>query len=102
MLDFLKELVEAVPDPSAGGTIDVEYEKAEARKRKAGGRKKKKKGGEDDDEGDHDDARAMIGIKDEETEGTDNETQTGRDDVAGWDDDDGDDEDDHHKRRKPR
>ncbi|KAI1788603.1 histone-fold-containing protein [Ganoderma leucocontextum] len=36
MLDFLKEIVEAVPDPSAGGTIDVEAENAEARARKRG------------------------------------------------------------------
>ena len=32
MLDFLKELVEGIPDPSAGGTIDVENGK-EGRKR---------------------------------------------------------------------
>ncbi|TBU53459.1 histone-fold-containing protein [Dichomitus squalens] len=36
MLDFLKEIVEAVPDPSAGGTIDVEAENAEARAKKRG------------------------------------------------------------------
>ena len=29
MLDFLKEIVADVPDPSAGGTIDVEGERAE-------------------------------------------------------------------------
>ncbi|KAH7910794.1 histone-fold-containing protein [Hygrophoropsis aurantiaca] len=34
MLDFLKEIVEAVPDPSAGGTIDLEAEAAEAAKKK--------------------------------------------------------------------
>ncbi|KAH7923222.1 histone-fold-containing protein [Leucogyrophana mollusca] len=34
MLDFLKEIVESVPDPSAGGTIDLEAEAAEAAKRK--------------------------------------------------------------------
>lgn len=33
MLDFLKEIVEAVPDPSAGGTIDLESQNAERRKR---------------------------------------------------------------------
>ncbi|KAG6840228.1 hypothetical protein C0991_008057 [Blastosporella zonata] len=38
-LDFLKDLVEAVPDPSAGGTIDLESENAEA-----AGKKKKGKG----------------------------------------------------------
>ncbi|KAI8995237.1 histone-fold-containing protein, partial [Trametes punicea] len=36
MLDFLKEIVEAVPDPSAGGTIDVEAENAEQRAKKRG------------------------------------------------------------------
>ena len=43
MLDFLKEIVEAVPDPSAGGTIDVEAENAEARARKRGKGKDKDK-----------------------------------------------------------
>ncbi|KAI0696995.1 histone-fold-containing protein, partial [Cerioporus squamosus] len=36
MLDFLKEIVQAVPDPSAGGTIDVESENAEGRSKKRG------------------------------------------------------------------
>lgn len=34
MLDFLKEIVESVPDPSAGGTIDLELESAEKEKKK--------------------------------------------------------------------
>ncbi|KAG1824681.1 histone-fold-containing protein, partial [Suillus subaureus] len=34
MLDFLKEIVESVPDPSAGGTIDLQAEAAENAKRK--------------------------------------------------------------------
>jgi hypothetical protein len=38
MLDFLKEIVEGVPDPSAGGTIDLDRENGE------GGRKKRGKG----------------------------------------------------------
>ena len=42
MLDFLKEIVEGVPDPSAGGTIDVEAENAEARSKKRGKGKDKK------------------------------------------------------------
>ncbi|KAI0739430.1 histone-fold-containing protein [Daedaleopsis nitida] len=42
MLDFLKEIVETVPDPSAGGTIDVEAENAEARSKKRGKGKDKK------------------------------------------------------------
>ncbi|KAF9221122.1 histone-fold-containing protein, partial [Gyrodon lividus] len=36
MLDFLKEIVESVPDPSAGGTVDLEAEAAEGPKRKRG------------------------------------------------------------------
>ncbi|KAI9058942.1 histone-fold-containing protein [Trametes sanguinea] len=44
MLDFLKEIVEAVPDPSAGGTIDIEAEAAERKKR---GKGKDKKGSGD-------------------------------------------------------
>lgn len=44
MLDFLKEIVAAVPDPSAGGTIDLEAEKAEGRRRRGVTRKRRKKG----------------------------------------------------------
>jgi len=40
ILDFLKEIVEAVPDPSAGGTIDFEAENADAAKKKRGKGKK--------------------------------------------------------------
>jgi len=63
MLDFLKEIVEAVPDPSNGGTIDLEGENAEKKKRGKGKRaaagngtgeattrKRKKKKGEADEE----------------------------------------------------
>ncbi|KAJ6482099.1 histone-fold-containing protein [Mycena polygramma] len=62
MLDFLKEIVEAVPDPSNGGTIDLEGENAEKKKRGKGKRtanngngeatvrKKRKKKGETDGE----------------------------------------------------
>jgi Dr1-associated corepressor len=41
VLDFLKEIVEAVPDPSAGGTIDLAAEAAEkaAAKKRASRRK---------------------------------------------------------------
>ncbi|KAJ6589049.1 histone-fold-containing protein [Mycena capillaripes] len=62
MLDFLKEIVEAVPDPSNGGTIDLEGENAEKKKRGKGKRtagngngeattmrKKRKKKGETDE-----------------------------------------------------
>ncbi|KAJ7641414.1 histone-fold-containing protein [Roridomyces roridus] len=38
MLDFLKEIVEAVPDPSNGGTVDLEGEAAERKKRGKGKR----------------------------------------------------------------
>ncbi|EIW52784.1 histone-fold-containing protein [Trametes versicolor FP-101664 SS1] len=41
MLDFLKEIVEAVPDPSAGGTIDIEAENAERGKKRGKGKDKK-------------------------------------------------------------
>ncbi|KZT20694.1 histone-fold-containing protein [Neolentinus lepideus HHB14362 ss-1] len=43
MLDFLKEIVESVPDPSAGGTIDVEAEngRGEPGKKKRGKAKAK-------------------------------------------------------------
>ncbi len=56
-LDFLKELVQAIPDPSAGGTIDFEAENAEKKKRgkarrapadpNAPKRRRKKKGEEE-------------------------------------------------------
>jgi len=38
MLDFLKEIVEAVPDPSNGGAIDLEGQNAEKKKRGKGKR----------------------------------------------------------------
>ncbi|KAI0631541.1 histone-fold-containing protein [Trametes polyzona] len=41
MLDFLKEIVETVPDPSAGGTIDIEAENAERSKKRGKGKDKK-------------------------------------------------------------
>ncbi|KAF7361322.1 CBFD-NFYB-HMF domain-containing protein [Mycena sanguinolenta] len=62
MLDFLKEIVEAVPDPSNGGTIDLEGENTEKKKRGKGKRtagngngevttrKRRKKKGETDGE----------------------------------------------------
>lgn len=34
MLDFLKEIVEPIPDPSAGGTIDLDSEEALANSEK--------------------------------------------------------------------
>lgn len=42
MFDFLKEIVESVPDPSAGGTIDLDADRGgEGAKRKRGGKTKK-------------------------------------------------------------
>jgi hypothetical protein len=38
-LDFLKELVQDVPDPSAGGTIDLEAENAEGKKKRGKGKR---------------------------------------------------------------
>ncbi|KAF9467650.1 histone-fold-containing protein [Collybia nuda] len=65
ILDFLKEIVEGVADPSAGGTIDLESESAEAKKKRGKGKKtavagdgpvkkrrKKKDGQEAEGEGD--------------------------------------------------
>ncbi|KAG6844985.1 hypothetical protein H0H87_001928 [Tephrocybe sp. NHM501043] len=51
MLDFLKEIVEAVPDPSAGGTIDLESENTEAaaKKKRGKGKKAAASGGGDDE-----------------------------------------------------
>ncbi|EJD00356.1 histone-fold-containing protein [Fomitiporia mediterranea MF3/22] len=62
MLDFLKEIVVRVDDPSAGGTIDIEAEKNEAKRRRSQGapRKRRKKSaaggaaaGEDEGEGEN-------------------------------------------------
>jgi len=39
MLDFLKEIVEAVPDPSAGGTVDLDGEGTEGRRKRGKGKK---------------------------------------------------------------
>jgi hypothetical protein len=39
MLDFLKELVQDVPDPSAGGTIDLEAASAENKKKRGKGKR---------------------------------------------------------------
>ncbi|KAL0576644.1 hypothetical protein V5O48_005344 [Marasmius crinis-equi] len=47
MFDFLKEIVEAVPDPSAGGTIDLEAEAAEKEKKKRSKGKKATASGTD-------------------------------------------------------
>jgi len=74
MLDFLKEIVESVPDPSQGGTIDIEAEKLEGKKRKATGKKRRKKGEpEDEDAGDDQDEHPRGGVKDEDMDDTEGE-----------------------------
>ncbi len=49
MLDFLKEIVQAVPDPSAGGTIDLEAEAAEKKRRGKARRDRKEAAAADGD-----------------------------------------------------
>ena len=44
MLDFLKEIVEPIPDPSAGGTIDLESKEAQANSENALKKKRNAKG----------------------------------------------------------
>lgn len=61
MLDFLKEIVQAVPDPSAGGTIDLESERADGRRKRGAPRKRRKKAEEDGDEdGDGDGEEELV------------------------------------------
>lgn len=87
MLDFLKEIVESVPDPSAGGTIDLEAENAEAKRKRGKGKKaadgeegagekrkrprKKKTKAENEDEDAEMGAGAGMGAEDEEDEDED-------------------------------
>ncbi|KAJ7736781.1 hypothetical protein DFH07DRAFT_842813 [Mycena maculata] len=75
MLDFLKEIVEAVPDPSNGGTIDLEGENEKKKrgkgKRTAGNgepatRKRKKKKGEADEEAAEAEAKSEPDVEDGE------------------------------------
>lgn len=91
-LDFLKELVQAIPDPSAGGTIDFEAENAESKKKRGKGRRapadpnapkrrRKKKGEEEPG----DDA-PVSGAKKEEPD----EDVEMQDDQDEYDDDDDD------------
>jgi len=93
MLDFLKEIVESVPDPSAGGTIDLEAENAEAAaaKRKrgkgkkngdgeggGGGRKRRKKKGEvEGAAGDGDGAEAEAEADEDDDDGMDDDERPG-------------------------
>jgi len=109
MLDFLKEIVESVPDPSAGGTIDLEAENAEAAaaKRKrgkgkkngdgeggGGGRKRRKKKGEEEavaEGGDGDGAGDGAGVKaeaeDDDDDGMEDDERPGTSSgsgTSGW------------------
>ncbi|KAF7971568.1 hypothetical protein HWV62_20812 [Athelia sp. TMB] len=91
MLDFLKEIVEGVPDPSAGGTIDLEAD-AEAKRKRGKGkkaddggeekpkrqRKKKVKKGSDDEDADMGAAHGPAGDDDDEDD--DDERPSG----SGW------------------
>jgi len=71
MLDFLKEIVEPVPDPSAGGTINLEVEDksggGEPKKRRAP-RGKKPAVGDDEEGGGPAPKRRRRKKKEEETE----------------------------------
>ncbi|TDL16300.1 histone-fold-containing protein [Rickenella mellea] len=92
MLDFLKEIVQAVPDPSQGGTIDIEAEKNEGKKKRGGGapRKRKKKGSgkdEADEEADEGDG-GVAETKDEEMEDTEGEIGNGQQESTRKDEDD--------------
>ncbi len=82
MMDFLREIFNSVPDPSAGGTIDLEAEKAEAgkRRRKAPGepRKKRKKKGEPADE-EEEDTRQVVAPDTGGTSGRDEEMDSDAD-----------------------
>jgi len=90
IFDFLKEIVESVPDPSAGGTINLEAENAEAaakRKRgkgkksgdtEGGGRKRRKKKGEEESGPDGGDAvEAEADADEEEEDGMDDDEKPG-------------------------
>ena len=52
MLDFLKEIVSSVADPSAGGTIDLEAEKAEGKRRRGTNAARERERAGEDGEGD--------------------------------------------------
>jgi len=91
MLDFLKEIVESVPDPSAGGTIDLEAENAEAKRKRGKGKKaedgiddkekpkrvRKKKKTRDDDEDDEADMDTTHQGGDDEDEDEEDEKPSG-------------------------
>ncbi|KAF8804062.1 hypothetical protein BYT27DRAFT_7194785 [Phlegmacium glaucopus] len=108
MLDFLKEIVQAIPDPSAGGTIDLDAEGGDVKKRRGKGkraaagevglpkRRRKKKGETGPAPDDDDDAPGERGeIKLEQSAGDQEEDVEMQDDRDDKDDrDDYDDDDD--------
>ncbi|TCD70370.1 hypothetical protein EIP91_003722 [Steccherinum ochraceum] len=88
MLDFLKEIVEAVPDPSAGGTIDLNADSGEKEKKRRGKgkraeggpsapRKRRRKADQEKEEEEEEEEG------DQETDNYDNGRQNGDDDE--WD-----------------
>jgi len=103
MLDFLKEIVQGIPDPSAGGTIDLDGENGEAKKRRGKGkraaageagppkRRRKKKGEAEPVRDDEDDAPGGSGeMKVDQSAGDqeeDAEMQDDKEDNDDYDDD---------------
>ena len=87
MLDFLKEIVQAVPDPSAGGTIDLEAEAA-ANARKKRKSKRAAKAAEAADGGDGPAPKRRRKKKSEEEVKSEVEEENGQA-TANDDDDDG-------------
>ncbi|KAF8151737.1 histone-fold-containing protein [Crassisporium funariophilum] len=99
MLDFLKEIVEGIPDPSAGGTIDLDAENAEGKKKRGKGkraatgdpgaapkRRRKKKGEAEQAPGDEDDAPGGSGEMKTEDQDEDADMQDDRDEYDDEDD----------------
>jgi len=99
MLDFLKEIVESVPDPSAGGTIDIDAEKADGKKKRGPPRRRKKKGGAEADEEAEGDEEKAPGVKDEDLEDTEEEGNHDEGRQASWREDDEWHDDEPHKPR---
>jgi len=110
MLDFLKEIVQAIPDPSAGGTIDLDTENGEAKKRRGKGkraaageagqpkRRRKKKGEAELALDDEDDAPGGSGeMKIDQSAGDQEEDAEMQDDK--YDKDDNDEYDDNNDPR---
>jgi len=103
MLDFLKEIVEAVPDPSAGGTIDLEAENAETSKRRRGKGKKNGAGASGEETaaaGGGTRRRRKKKVEEEVEAEVEVEAGVKAEDERMDDDDDDDDDDDERPRTK--